>query len=287
LLRSLPRILLLAGITSIALAPLEALAQLSVEQVLMSVESRSDGNAVDGWYFQTDVAGAGITSARIDKPVFIGGTEILTVPVGGTEAFFEDGPFETLNLLLQTYPVGSYTLTVNDVHVAPLAWNPPGLTTGSPDAPVLTNTAPVHESVIDDTTPDFSYTTNCTNCSLAEVCILNATGPPGAIDACGDSDEPPLPTIFVFSELTNAGTFGPISSLPGADYEMESFQSSSTSTSGLDFTPALPLPFTFVRESAVLDVTVFTVVPEPGALAAHLAAATAVMLLARRHRRPR
>jgi hypothetical protein len=286
LLHSLPRLLLLAGITGIALAPLEALAQLSVEQVLMSVEHRSEGNAVDGWYFQTDVAGTGILSARLGLPA--GGFKTLTAPPGGTEAFFEDGPFETRNLLLQTYPPESYTLTVNGTHTTPLAWNPPGLTTGSPDAPVLTNTAPVHESTIDDTTPDFSYTTNCTNCSLAEVCILNTTGTLGAIDACGDSDEPPLPTSFAFSELMNAGTFGePISSLPGWDYEMESFQSSSTSRSGLDFTPALPLPFTFVQESAVLDVTVFTVLPEPGALAAHLAAATVVMLLARRHRRPR
>jgi hypothetical protein len=284
LLRSLPRTLLLAGITSIAFAPLQALAQVSVNQVLMAVEHRSEGNVVDGWYFLTDVAGTGILSGRLGRPG--GGFKSLIAPPGGAEAFFEDGPFETLNLLHQTYAKGSYTLTVNGAHTVTLAWNPPGLTTGSTDPPLVTNTAPAHESTSAETPPNYSFTTNCTNCTLSEVCILNRSGVPDAIDACADADEPPLPTSFAYSELTNGGTSGPIPRLPGWDYEMESFQSVSRSTLGHEFRPAFPMPFTFVREAAVLDLTVFTV-PEPGALTAHIAAMTAAMLLARRHRRPR
>ena len=65
LLRSFPR-LLFAGIVGIA--PLEALAQLSVDEVLISVEHRSQGNVPEGWFFLAEIVGAGIASARIEKP---------------------------------------------------------------------------------------------------------------------------------------------------------------------------------------------------------------------------
>lgn len=262
----------LAVVAALSLGASPAPAQLGVDEIAIAAGLASDEPA-PAWFFIIEVQGSGLGSGTVTPP-FGDDIALTDATGGGFELEFEAGPFASFAALQTAHPAGDYMVTVNGSHRVTLAWDPvqPFGTAGDPS---LVIDSPAEGATGVSSTPDVSFTLDCTNCNDLRVELQSLPGP-----------------TFVFGEL-DVGTFTnpiPFAAMMsrGGETELAMGPADAELLTGLvdfvdtSFDPPSALgPFSYIEAGVVTASSTFTV-PEPAGLAPPLAAWGTLALLAAR-----
>ncbi len=130
----------------------------TVDEILFEAV-REDLGGGPGWHLFIEIEGEGLpATATVDPPT--GPQMMLTSTGGGFELEFEDGPFATFAALKSAYNTGNYLFTVGEETVT-LGWDPDE-PLGASGEPTLSITSPADGATIPDSTPDTSFSFDCT-----------------------------------------------------------------------------------------------------------------------------
>ncbi|MBW2422249.1 MAG: hypothetical protein JRH19_27200 [Deltaproteobacteria bacterium] len=230
----------------------------TVEEILIEA-AREDQGSGALYYLFIEVEGEDLPISATVQPPEDGDEIILTGYGDGEDLEFDSAGFATFELLQATYPAGGYTFTIGS-DVVTLQWNPTQLT-GASGEPSLVITAPANGSTKQSSTPDVSYTLDCTNCKDFHIDMYDfATDGDEASFESTLLDQAPgsVPNPILFSTLTPEGEATEL--LDGLN-ETEILFGRATFTEESFDSPSSAPAFEYVELSSLLAMSTFSVGP--------------------------